>query len=234
MKHSSVSGRKLVGVAMVCVTMITLLPVSLWADETGTAMLRSTGAVLVNKNQAPPSTALFSRDLIETQHEAAARIEAAGSTADINPETVIQYESDELVLEHGSVSVNTSRGLRVRVGCLTVTPVNTDWTHYDVTDNNGKITVSALKSDVYFEARSSNPQQAKQPEHSGRVIVREGEQKSREEKCGAADLKQSGQFAGRGAIMNSPWAKGAGIVGIGVLTCWALCRSDDPVSPSQP
>jgi hypothetical protein len=219
---------------MVCVTMIALLPVSLWADETGSAMLRSTGAVLVNKNPAPPSTALFPHDLIETQHEAAARIEAAGSTADINPETVIQYEGDELVLEHGSVSVNTSRGLRVRVGCLTVTPVNTDWTHYDVTDSNGKVTVAALKSDVYFEARSRNTQQAKQPDHSSRVIVRESEQKSREEKCGAADITKSGPFAGRGAIMNSPWAKGAGIVGIGVLTCWALCRSDDPVSPSQP
>ncbi len=214
--------------------MIALLPLSLWADETGSAMLRSTGAVFVNKNPALPSTALFPNDLIETQHEAVARIEAAGSTADINPETVVQYEGDELVLEHGSVSVNTSRGLRVRVGCVTVTPVNTDWTRYDVTDTNGKVTVSAFKNDVYLESRSRNPEQAKQPTHSDRVIVRESERKSREEKCGAPDIKQSGRFAGQGAIMNSPWAKGAGLVGIGVLTCWALCRSDDPVSPTHP
>jgi len=202
-------------------------------------MLRSTGAVLVNKNPALPSAALFLHDLIETQHEAVARIEAAGSTADINPETVIQYEGDELVLEHGSVSVNTSRGLRVRVGCVTVTPVNADWTHYDVTDTNGKVTVSAQKSDVYLESRSSNsqpgnPQQAKQPTHSDRAIVHEREQKSREEKCGAADMKQATRVPALDPILNSPWAKGAGLVGIGVLTCWALCRGDDPVSPSQP
>jgi hypothetical protein len=219
---------------MIGVTMIALLPASLWADETGSAMLRSTGAVLVNRNPALPSSALFSHDLIETQHEAAARIEAAGSTADINPETVIQYDGDELVLEHGSVSVNTSRRMRVRVGCLTVTPVNADWTHYDVTDTDGKVKVSALKSDVYFEARSSNPQKAKQPGQSERVIVHESEQKSREEKCGAAEVKQSARFPGLGAALNSPWAKGAGLVGIGVLTCWALCRGDDPVSPTQP
>jgi hypothetical protein len=202
-------------------------------------MLRSTGAVQVNKNPALPSAALFLHDLIETQHEAVARIEAAGSTADINPESVVQYDGDELVLEHGSVSVNTSRGLRVRVGCVTVTPVNADWTHFDVTDNNGKVTVSALKNDVYFESRSrdsqaGNPQPAKQSTKSERAIVHESEQKSRDEKCGAADIKQPGRFAGQGAVMNSPWAKGAGIVGIGVLTCWALCRSGDPVSPTQP
>lgn len=198
-------------------------------------MLRSTGAVLVNKNPAMPSAALFLHDLIETQHEAVARIEAAGSTADINPESMVQFDGDELVLEHGSVSVNTSRGLRVRVGCLTVTPVNADWTHYDVTDTNGKVTVSAQKNDVYFEARSSNPPQAKPTTtHSDRVIVRQGEQKSREEKCGAADVKQAGSLPGHGAVLNSPWARGAAIVGVGVLACWGLCHGDDPVSPKQP
>lgn len=216
--------------------MMVVLPVSLLADDSGAAMLRSNGSVLVNKNSAPASVALFLDDLIETQQGAIARLEASGSTADINAETVVQFEGDELVLEHGSVSVNTSRLLRVRVGCLIVTPVNADWTHYDVIDKDGKVTVSALKNDVYLESRyrSNNPQQAKQPAHSDRVLVREGEQKSREEKCGAADIKESGRFAGRGAIMNSPYVQwpAAGVI-IG-LTCWALCNSDNPVSPSAP
>jgi hypothetical protein len=211
-----------------------ILPVSLLAEDTTAAMLRSSGGVLVNKTPAPPSRALFLHDLIEIQKNAVARIEAAGSTADINPETVVQFEGDELVLDHGSVSVNTSRVLRVRVGCVTVTPVNADWTHYDVTDMDGKVTVSALKNDVYIDSRSKKPEQAKQPTHSDRVIVREGEQKSREEKCGAALMKESGRFAGRGAIMNSPWAIGAGIVVVGVLACLGLCHGDDPVSPSKP
>lgn len=127
--------------------MAAILPVSLLADEVTAAMLRSNGAgVLLNKNSAPASTALLPDDLIETQPKAVARVEAIGSTADIHPETMVQFEGNELVLEHGSLSVNTSRGLRVRVGCLTVTPVKSaEWTHYDVVDIDGKVTVSARR-----------------------------------------------------------------------------------------
>ena len=221
----------------VCLLMIAILPVSLLAQDTAAAMLRSNGiGVLVNKNPAPASTALFSDDLIETQKNSAARIEANGSTADINPESMVQFEGNELVLEHGSLSVNTSRGLRVRVGCVTVTPVNdAEWTHYDVADVDGKVTVSALKKDVNIDARSNNPQQARQSAQSSRVTVREGEQKSREEKCGAAYNHAPGAAAGKGAIMNSPWAIGAGMVGIGALSCLGfVCHHDDPISPTKP
>jgi hypothetical protein len=137
------------------------------------------------------------------------------------------------VLDHGSLSVNTSRVLRVRVGCVTVTPVNEDWTHYDVTDVDGKVTVSALKNDVYIDSRSAKPQDAKQPTRSDRTIVKEGEQKSREEKCGAAIVQQP-HYAGIGAILNSPWAVGAGGLAIVAITCFALCQNDNPVSPAKP
>lgn len=217
----------------VCLPIIAILPVSLMGDETGSAMLRSNGGVLVNKNPAPASAALFRDDLIETQKNVVARIEAAGSTADINPETMLQFEGDTLVLDHGSLSVNTSRVLRVRVGCVTVTPVNEDWTHYDVTDVDGKVTVSALKNDVYIDSRSAKPQAAKQPTRSDRTIVKEGEQKSREEKCGAAIVQQP-HYAGIGAILNSPWAVGAGGLAIVAITCFALCQNDNPVSPAKP
>jgi hypothetical protein len=213
--------------------MIVILPVSLLSQDSGAALLRSNGQVQVNKNQAQPSSALFPDDLIETQQGATARLESSGSTADINPETVVQFETEELVLEHGSVSVNTSHFLRVRVGCVTITPVNADWTHYDVSDMNGKITVSALKNDVYIESRSKDPKKLKQPEHSDRSLVREGEQKSRDEKCEAADIKE-GHLAGRGAIMNSPYVQWPAVGVIVGVTCWALCNSDNPVSPSVP
>lgn len=218
--------------------MIVILPVSLLGQDSAAAILRSNGGVQVNKNPAQPSNAVFPDDLIETPQGAIGRIEITGSTADIRPDTVVQFEADELVLEHGSVSVNTSRLLRVRVGCVTVTPVNLDWTNYDVTDLDGKITVSALKNDVYLDARSSNPQKARQKAeqsvHTDRTIVHESEQKSREEKCGAADIKEPNHLAGRGAIMNSPyvqWPAGGVIVG---LTCWVLCNSDKPLSAAAP
>jgi hypothetical protein len=216
--------------------MLAILPASLEAQETAAAMLRSEGVgVLVNQYPAPASIALFSDDLIETQKAAVARIEASGSAADINAETVVQFEGNELVLDHGSLSVNTSRGMTVRVGCLTITPANNaEWTHYDVADLNGKVNVSARKNDVNIDEHSRSLQSAKQSEHSNRVTVREGEQKSREEKCGAADIRQAGSVPITQAILNSPYAIGAGIVTIGILTCWALCRSGNPISPTNP
>jgi len=215
--------------------MLIILPVSLWADDTGAAVLRSNnGGVLLNKNEAPPTSALFPDDLVETQKTAMARIETTGSTADVHPETVVQFEADELVLDHGTVSVNTSRALKVRVGCLIVTPVNADWTHYDVTDVDGKVTVSALKSDVNIDSRSANAHPAKQTGQSERVTVREGEQKSREEKCGGGYIKDSSMVPGIDAILNSAWAKGVGIGIAGGIGCFALCRGGQPMSPSQP
>jgi len=220
--------------SLVCLPMTVILPLSLLAQDSGAAMLRSSGNVLVNKNSAPASSALFPNDLIETQQQAVARIEASGSTADLNSETIVQFQADELVLEHGSLSVNTSRGLRVRVGCVTVTPVdNAEWTHYDVADRDGKVTVSALKKDVYIDSRSNRAQEAKQTTHSNRVIVRESEQKSREERCGGAVIKESARMPGVGAILNSPWAKGTGLVVIG-LTCILICTGGSPISPSDP
>jgi hypothetical protein len=213
--------------------MLPILPASLQAQEAAAAMLRSGGVgVLVNKYPVPASMALFSDDLIETQKTAVARIEASGSAADINAETMVQFEGAELVLDHGSLSVNTSRGMIVRVGCLTITPANNAaWTHYDVVDLNGKVSVSARKNDVNIEEHPHGLQSVRQSAHSNRVTVREGEQTSREEKCGAAYIRQPDSTR---PFLDSPYAIGAGITVIGVLTCWSLCRSGNPISPTNP
>jgi len=219
---------------LVYLFLIATVSVFMTAQDTGAAIVRSSGTVLINKSPASATSTLFPGDRIETENNAIARIELAGSAADINPETVLQYESDELFLDHGSLSVNTARGLKVHAGCVTVTPVQLMPTHYEVSDVDGRVHVSALKDDVYIESRSSKTQTAKQSTHSDRDIVREGQQKSRDEKCGGGILRQSRVPDGSGPIMSSPYAIGtaAGVVlGVG---CWALCRGDDPISPDHP
>lgn len=212
-----------------------VLPLSLLAQDDVRAMLQSNGTgVMVNHRPAPPSVALFENDFIETQKGAVARINVSGSSADINPETTLQFQGNELVLDHGSLTVNTSHGLRVRVGCITITPVKpADWTHYDVTDVDGKVTVVADKSDVYLDAQSKNPQEAKQSKKTERSIVHETEKKSRDEKCAAAALPMRAAASPIGAL-SSPWAIAGGAAAVGVLACWALCRSDNPISPDKP
>jgi len=208
---------------------------SLFADGNGAAMLHtSTRGVLLNKNAAPASTALFANDLIETPKNVAALISAPGSSVQVNSETMVQFQADELVLDHGSLSIFTVRGLRVRIGCVTVTPVNSSVeTLYEVTDLDGKVTVHASKSDVYVDGRSKDLRDVKKSSKSEREIVHEGEQKSREERCAVAPVK--GQSTpGIGPILNSPFAKIAATGVVLGLTCWALCTTDNPASPAKP
>jgi hypothetical protein len=130
--------------------------------------------------------------------------------------------------------VYTSVGLRVRVGCVTITPVNpSSETLYEVIDRDGKVIVHASKSDVYIDAKEKQSKDVRSPSRSKRDIVRQGDQKSREEKCGEVVIKAQ-QTQAIGAILNSPWAVGIGVGAASVLTCWSLCRGDDPISPWKP
>jgi hypothetical protein len=226
---------------LVCGVMMAMVPAAAMAQDSRRAMLHSEGGTSLNGNPAPNSSAIFPHDLIQTQKSNTAKIDADGSTVTVQPDTLVQFEGDELVLDHGSLQVKTAHVMRVRVNCLTVIPITPDWTQYDVTDVDGKVTVAAYQNDVKIHSHGARVRQSKQsatsPESpsSGNsdAIVHQSEQKTRDEHCGAA-AKPSEAIDAKGAILNSVWARGAGVVAIGVLTCWALCRGDEPVSPSVP
>src|SRR5579885_1356458 len=224
---------------LVCLGLIAYLPGAVAATDSPSAILKVSGAgVVVNDRGAANVTALYPKDLIRTGKTSAARIEMTGSAVDINPETIVEFDGDELVLEHGGLPVNTNTGLRVRVGCLLVAPVEDAlWTHFDVTDVDGKLSVFAEKSDVYINERSKKEiRDVKQTGRSSRTIVHETEKKSREDKCGAGYVKEPTPTVAPvlGPILDSPWAIGIGAGAIGVITCWALCKNDDPISPHSP
>ena len=212
--------------------MIVVLPVALVADDTGASMLHNQGGVLLNGKPAPDSSAIFRNDTIQTQPHFEATIDTTGSTVTVKGETLIQEGENELFLEHGTVLVSTSRGMAVRVGCLRVVPVTAQWTQYDVTDVNGKVTVNAHKNDVLIEVRRGS-QEMRRQQPSDKATVHEGEHASRDEKCSPA-TKRPRYEAAHGAILNDPWAKWSAVGVIGVVTCLALCRGDDPVSPYRP
>jgi len=87
---------------------------------------------------------------------------------------MVQFEADELALDHGSLQLNTSREMRVRVGCITVVPVTSDLTQYDVTDLNGKIKVVAYKNDVRIQYKSAAIRRSKETK-SPELLVTAGE-----------------------------------------------------------
>jgi len=212
--------------------MMVILPSSLLTQDSGRAMLHSHGAVWLNGNPAPNSSAIFAHDMVQTQKEGNAKIDADGSTATVQPETIVQFEEDELVLDHGSLQLDTARGMRVRVNCITVIPVTQEPTQYDVTDFDGKVKVVAYKNDVKIHYQGAATRRSKLAGSSD-VTVHQGEQVTREERCGAGE-KPAEAINAHGAFLNSIWAKGAGLAAVGVFTCEALCRGEDPISPSKP
>ena len=216
---------------LVCGVMIVVLPTSLMTQDSVRAMLHDDGGVWLNETPAPNSSAMFLHDLLQTQKGSLAKIDADGSTVTVQPETIVQFEGDELVLDHGSLQLNTSRGMRVRVNCLTVIPLTPEWTRYDVIDVDGKMMVVAYENDVKIHYQGAGARRSKQAGISD-VTVHQGEQATREERCGAA-ARPAEVIDAKGAILNSFWAKLAGGAAI-VSACVIVCRGDDPISPDKP
>ena len=221
----------------VCWALCVLFPLSLAATDSARtappAMLRSKGGVWINGGESPESTAIFPGDSLETKTGSVANLDAGGSSVLIQPESLVKFNGDSLTLEHGSVLVITSTSMSVHVNCIKVVPVSVAWTQYQVTDLNGTVHVSAIKSDVNLEGgahlKKSSPETTSQ---SG--TVHEGQQAQREESeaCGAADQPRA-----PGRALNTKWLETAGSVGGGGLVlCLLLCKgtSASPVSPSQP
>lgn len=211
--------------------MIGVFPASLMAQSPGGAMLHSDAGVWLNGNPAPNSSAIFPHDMVQTQKDHTAKIDADGSTATVQPETIVQFEGEELVLDHGGLQVNTSREMRVRVNCLTVIPLTPEWTRYDVIDVDGKVRVIAYENDVKIHYAGASAGRSKGAAFSD-VTVHQGEEATREERCGAA-ARPAEVINAKGAILNSTWAKVAGGAAL-VSLCILICRGDDPISPAIP
>jgi len=201
--------------------------------QTGGAILHTQGGVWVNGYEAQDSSAVFPGDLLETKPGFSANLTLDGSSVLIQPETVAKLQDGLLVLDHGAVSVGTSKSFKVRVNCITVVPILNEWTQYEVTDRNGTVQVAARKDDVNVEHQMALRKTAPETQSSGGGTVREGEQKNYNETelCGAPAQPTSPTSG-----LSPKWI-GAGAAGGGALLCVILCRGGGgktPVSAWQP
>lgn len=188
----------------------------------------------MNDYEAKDSTAIFTGDLLETKPAFSATLNLDGSEILIQPESVVNFQGNFLVLDHGSVAVGTSRTFKVKVHCITVVPVADQWTQYEVTDLNGTVQVAAHKSDVNVEHEMGKGRPEAGTEASRGGIVHEGEQKSYDESevCGGPP-----RLSAPSSSLNPKWIGIGGAVGGGLLLCVLLCGGSSkksPISPSSP
>lgn len=218
-----------------CWAMTVLAPVSLLGqsmpDQPAAAILHSQGEVWINGYEARDSSAVFPGDVIETKLGASANLTLDGSTVLLAPESVGKFQADIFELDHGSVSVGTTKSYRVRVNCIQVIPVVSQWTQYIVTDVNGSVKVEAHKLDVNVESGGGTRKLTPESAASQVASVHEGEEKtySESELCGAA--KPRSALSG----VNPKWIA-AGAAGTGILI-WILVHGGGgktPVSSWQP
>ncbi len=214
--------------------LVVLVPASLQAADTKSAVLHSQGGVWVNGMEAADSSEVFPGDLLETKPGFSASLSVDGSTVAIQPESIVKFEENLLLLDHGNVLVGTTTGMRVRVHCITVIPISdTEWTQYEVTDVNGSIQAAAHKKDVRIELEGNHQKTPSATEVSGGTTVREGEQATRRESeaCAAPLIPTS--YTGP---LQPKWIA-TGAAATGILICLlAHCfgGGSGPVSPSRP
>lgn len=188
-------------------------------------MLYTKGAAWLNGGGVPRSSAIFSGDLVQTRTDSIANINAAGSNVIILADSLVKFESEKVSLEHGSVTVATSKGMSAKAGEVTVSPASDGWTEFQVTDTNGTVQIVAEKGDVSVS------------DQSGTTMLPQGQQTTRDEsrQANRKNKRRGGApVAATGSIMDSKMAILAGTVTAGGLVTWVLVQSDNPMSPDAP
>lgn len=198
--------------------LVLVLPASLVAADSAAAILYSSGTAWINGATVPKSSAVFAGDLIQTRSDSVANIKTAGSDVVVLADSLVQLQNNTIALEHGSVTVRTSKSMAAQVRGLTITPAAAAWTVFEVTDTDSTIHILARTGNLTLSDGTTVPQ--------GEETTREEQRKKR--RGGGAPAA-----AGLG-ILNAPIAIGLAAGGIAGVTTWVLIQGDDPVSPYKP
>jgi hypothetical protein len=216
---------------MVSCVLVILFPYSLFAADANAAMLFVNGTAWVNGAHVPrPSSAIFSGDLVQTRRDSVANINQPGSSITVMSDSLVQFEGASLKIEHGGVTVATSKGVGTVAGDVKVAPASSAWTEFNVTDVDGTVRIAARKGDLTIFDGAETVTLAQ-----GQETTRQETSDETAEQNGKKKKKAGGAVPGAaGGILNSPYAIGAGAAAIGVVGIWVLTRPDNPASPAIP
>ena len=212
--------------------LILTLPVTLFAADQPVAMLYSHGTALLNGHSIARSSAIFFGDLVQTSADSAANINASGSIVLVLNDSLVEYQNDAVKVDHGGVTISTSKLLATRAGDITVSPAANVWTEFEVRDVDGRVRIAARKGDLTIN------------DGNGTTTLAQGEQTTREDSQSQTDndtekkkKKKKGAAAApaaaEGGVFNSPIAVGIGGAVILGGAVWVLVQGDEPASPSK-
>ena len=217
---------------MVSCVLLFLFPSAMLAADSNAAMLYTNGAAWVNGAYIPrSSSAIFAGDLLQTRFDSVANINELGSMVSVQSDSLVQFEGASVKIEHGGVTVSTSKEMATSAGDVKVMPASYSWTEFNVVDTDGMVRIAALKGDLLIS------------DGKDVVTLAQGQETTRDQSSSDTDKdnnkKKKKPAAGAipaasGGILNSPVAVGIGggaVLGLGI---WVLTQHDDPASPSKP
>jgi len=231
-------GRSLVRGMVSCVLMC-VLPASMFAAETNAAMLYTNGTAWVNGAHVPRfSSAIFSGDLLQTRSDSIANITLTGSSITVLADSLVQFEGSSLTIEHGGLTVSTSKGVATTAGEVKVQPASSSWTEFNVTDVDGTVRIAARKGDLLISDDTGSftllqGQETTRQESSDQVNNGDSDKDHSKKKKNKKRAAGAAPAAG-GGLLNSPIVVGAGAAAIAGVAVWVLTKSDNPASPSVP
>jgi hypothetical protein len=214
-----------------CVLLL-VFPASMFAADSEAAMLYTNGIAWVNGSGVPrTSSAIFAGDLLQTRSDTVANINSAGSSITVHMDSLVQYEGSSLKIEHGGITISTSKGVAATAGDVKVTPASESWTEFNVTDVDGTVRIAARKGDLTIsdgkETLTLAQGQETTRDESSDQSSNSKDKKNKKRATGAAP-------AAGGGILNSPVAVGIGAGAVIGVTTWVLVKNDNPASPSNP
>src|SRR5207244_12449623 len=107
-------------------------------------------------------------------------------------DALVKFEGTAVAVEHGSVSVGTSKKVSTRAGEVKVEPVSDSWTQYDVSEKDGTVQIVARKGDVSVS------------DETGTSTLSQGQQTTREQPAEKNQKKKGGAMpAAGGSIRDS-------------------------------
>jgi len=215
---------------MVSCVLLVLFPAVMFAADSNAAMLYTKGATWVNGAYVPRSSAaIFSGDLLQTRFDSVASINEPGSSITVQSDSLVQFDLATVRIEHGGVTVATSKGVATTAGDVKVTPASYSWTEFNVVDVDGTVRIAARKGDLTITDGKETS------------TLAQGQETTRDESSGDNDNKKKNKRraggaapAAGGGILNSPLAIGIGGAAVVGVTTWVLVRNDNPASPSIP
>jgi hypothetical protein len=218
---------------LVSCVLLLLFPGSMFAADSNVAMIYVNGAASVNNARVPrTSSAIFAGDLLQTGTHSAANINEPGSSITVLADSLVQFEGASVDIQHGGVTVSTSKSIAATAGDVKISPASSAWTEFNVVDTDGTVKIAARKGDLMID------------DGSNVVTLAQGQETTRDETNQDADKntkksKKKKQVAGAtpaagGGMLSSPIAIGIGGAAIIGITTWVLVKNNNPASPSKP